>query len=161
MKAFSMVAVLLLGFAAAAAAGSQSVEEITDLVRSAFDPSTGTFADGAYETLLDADALIEEALLLDYEDPNDVKAFMGINCLVKYNLACLASIDGNVDEAFDWLESSIDAGYCDVEWMSEDTDLDPLRGDDRFVTLISVAEAMIAEYCDDGPCCGEHEDCCH
>jgi hypothetical protein len=160
MKALSLVAAFLLGFTAIAVAG-ESVEEITDLVKSAFDPSTGTFVDSAYETLIDADALIEEALLLDYEDPNEVKAFMGLNCLVKYNLACLASIDGNVDEAFDWLESSIDAGYCDVEWMAEDADLDPLRGDDRFVTLISVAEAMIAEYCDSGPCCGEHEDCCH
>ena len=158
MKTFSMVTALLLGFSAMAVAGG-SIDEISDLVKSAFDPSTGTFVDGAYETLIDADALIEEALLLDYEDPNEVKGFMGLNCLVKYNLACLTSIDGNVDEAFDWLEGSIDAGYCDVEWMAEDTDLDPLRGDDRFVELISVAEAMMAEYCGSGPCCGEHEDC--
>jgi len=161
MKSLTLAAAFLLGFTAIALAGG-SVGEITDLVKSAFDPATGTFVDGAYDILIEADALIEEALLLDYEDPNEAKTVTGLNCLVKYNLACLASIDGNTDEAFDWLGSSIDAGYCDVEWMAEDADLDPLRGDDRFVELISVAEAMIAEYCDDsGPCCGEHEECSH
>ena len=44
-----------------------------------------------------------------------------------YNLACLASYQHKVEEAYEWLEQALDKGYSDYDFMQTDTDLPPLR----------------------------------
>jgi len=56
-----------------------------------------------------------------------------------YNGACSASIAGWTDEAFDLLDRAIDSGYSNADHLGKDTDLDPLRSDPRWASLIERA----------------------
>ena len=55
---------------------------------------------------------------------------------VVYNLACSLALTGSHDEAFEALASAVDLGYDDVDHLRADGDLDALRGDPRFATLL-------------------------
>ncbi len=157
MRIASLLALtLLIGIAAA---GMDTLAEISEKVTAAFDQETGTFAEGAYETLLEAHSMIEAALEGDITDENELKALGSMSCMVMYNLACLEALGGNVDEAFNWLEGSIDAGYGDPDWMLEDGDLTSLQEDARFGELVEAAAENAEEDCtgpcsSGGPCCG-------
>jgi Flp pilus assembly protein TadD len=61
-------------------------------------------------------------------DPNDAG--------VRYNVACLYSLQGKVDEAIGCLEEALQGGFRNKEWFENDPDLDPLRGHPRFQSLI-------------------------
>ena len=117
MKIASLFAITLL--VAMAAAGTETLTEISEKVTASFDMETGTFAEGAYETLLEAHTMIGEALESGITDVNELKALGAMDCVVMYNLTCLEAIDGNNDEAFTWLEGAIDAGYADPDWRAE------------------------------------------
>ncbi len=55
-----------------------------------------------------------------------------------YNVACAYSLQGEKETAIDWLELSIGAGYNDARafaHMREDTDLDNIRRERRFLRL--------------------------
>jgi len=67
----------------------------------------------------------EKALEIDPEDAG-----------VLYNVACLYSLEGKVDEAIHCLEGAFDRGFSNKEWFENDPDLDPLRPDPRFQSLI-------------------------
>ena len=157
MKIASLLALtLLIGIASA---GMDTLAEITEKVTAAFDQETGTFAEGAYETLLEAHNMIGVALEGDITDENELKTLGAMDCMVMYNLACLEALDGNTDEAFTWLEGSIDAGYGDPDWMLADEDLASLREDVRFGELVEAAAENEEEDCtgpcsSGGPCCG-------
>jgi hypothetical protein len=142
-----------------ATAGMDTLSEITDMVTAAFDQETGTFAEGAYETLLEAHSMIGVTLEGDSTDENEMKTLSAMDCMVMYNLACLEALNGNTDEAFTWLEGSIDAGYGDPDWMLADEDLAGLREDVRFGELVEAAAENEEEDCtgpcsSGGPCCG-------
>jgi adenylate cyclase len=62
-------------------------------------------------------------------DPNDAG--------VRYNVACLYSLEGKVDEAIRCLEEAFEGGFQNKEWFDNDPDLDPLRNDPRFQNLIA------------------------
>ena len=160
MRIASLFALSLL--VAMATAGSDTLTEISEKVTAAFDIETGTFAIGAYETLLDAHTMIGEALVDELTDENALLALGALDCMVMYNLACLEALNGNTDEAFTWLEGSIDAGYGDPDWMLEDRDLASLREDARFDELVVAATENQAEDCSGpcssgDPCCGSGE----
>jgi adenylate cyclase len=55
--------------------------------------------------------------------------------LMLYNVACLFAQLRETDRAFEALGKAVAAGYWDYGWMKHDPDLDPLRGDPRFVEL--------------------------
>ncbi len=157
MKIASMFALTLL--VGMSAAGMDTLSEISQKVTAAFDQETGTFADGAYETLLEAHTLIGEALEDENTDENELCALGAMDCMVTYNLACLEALNGNTEEAFTWLEGSIDAGYGDPDWMLADEDLASLREDVRFGELVEAAAENKEEDCtgpcsSGGPCCG-------
>lgn len=156
MRTASLLGMTLL--VAMAAAGSETINEISIKITSAFDQETGTFAEGAYETLLETHTMIGEALEGEITDENALKALGSLDCLVMYNLACLEALNGNTDEAFAWLEGAIDAGYGDPDWMLEDADLASLREDARFVELVEAATVNMDEGCS-GPC-STGEPCC-
>jgi len=56
---------------------------------------------------------------------------------VLYNLACSLSLTGNLDEAFPVLERAASRGYRDFDAILEDSDLDALRRDPRFVPFLN------------------------
>ncbi len=157
MKIASLLALTLL--IAIASAGMDTLADINEKVTAAFDQETGTFAEGAYETLLEAHSMIGVALEGDITDENELKTLSDMDCLVMYNLACLEALDGNTDEAFTWLEGSVDAGYGDPDWMLADEDIAGLREDARFGELVDAAtENDCTGPCSSGgPCCGSGE----
>lgn len=54
-----------------------------------------------------------------------------------YNLACSYALLGQVDEAFKALYTAVECGYRNVEWMTEDEDLQLIRNDPRFQQLLA------------------------
>ena len=67
----------------------------------------------------------ERALQIDPEDAG-----------VRYNAACLYSLEGKVEEAIRCLQEAFNRGFRNKEWFEKDPDLDPLRTDPRFQSLI-------------------------
>ncbi len=61
-----------------------------------------------------------------------------------YNLACAYSKAGDVDAAFACLDTAVANGWTDAGHMEQDTDLEPLRGDARFTSLVDKARATDA-----------------
>lgn len=56
-----------------------------------------------------------------------------------YNLACCYALDDQKDKAFEALAHSIRYGWCDTDHIKGDTDLDALRDDDRYPTMLESA----------------------
>ena len=52
-----------------------------------------------------------------------------------YNIACCESLLGRKDEALEHLRLAVDAHAPFLEHARDDTDLDPVRDDPRFVAL--------------------------
>lgn len=55
---------------------------------------------------------------------------------VHYNLACSYSLLGKINLALNTLGKAIKLGYNDIKWMNEDPDLENVRKDTRYQTLI-------------------------
>jgi len=55
---------------------------------------------------------------------------------VLYNVACAYSNMGRIDDAIACLEKSVQNGFGHREWFENDSDLDPLRNDERFQALM-------------------------
>ncbi|MFT7667738.1 MAG: tetratricopeptide (TPR) repeat protein [Planctomycetota bacterium] len=61
---------------------------------------------------------------------------------VRYNLACSYALLGRIDEAFDALNTAVDLGYDEDLFMAEDSDLEALRNDQRFRTLLERIRSL-------------------
>jgi len=72
-------------------------------------------------------ACAEQAVAIDPEDAG-----------VRYNVACLYSLEGKVEEAITSLEEAFRHGFGNVEWIAHDPDLEGLRGDPRFQALLTA-----------------------
>jgi eukaryotic-like serine/threonine-protein kinase len=59
-----------------------------------------------------------------------------------YDLARLAVRTGHRDEAFDYLDHAVDAGYNNVPFIRTDENLKPLRNDPRFDKLLAKATVV-------------------
>ncbi len=55
---------------------------------------------------------------------------------VAYNVACLYALEGLEDPALDALQQALNAGFGDREWIAHDPDLESLRGNPRFQSLV-------------------------
>jgi tetratricopeptide (TPR) repeat protein len=66
----------------------------------------------------------ERALTIDPDDAG-----------IRYNVACLYSLEGEVDKALDSLESAVAAGFAHFGWVENDPDLDAIRNHPRFKAL--------------------------
>jgi len=66
---------------------------------------------------------------LDREDP-----------YIVYGIACFFSRFGSIDEAVDYFERAVSAGFTHEEWIKNDSDLDPLRNHPRFQAIIKTLE---------------------
>jgi adenylate cyclase len=66
-------------------------------------------------------------------DPDDIVA--------QYNLACVYSVLGDVDEAIDILERLMPrSSVYHIKWFDNDSDLDNIRSDQRFQKLLLAAQ---------------------
>jgi serine/threonine protein kinase/Flp pilus assembly protein TadD len=68
----------------------------------------------------------EKATSIDPDNPS-----------VLYNVACVYAQLGELERGIDCLEKSITTGMGQKEWIENDPDLDPLRDNERFQTLLS------------------------
>ena len=74
-----------------------------------------------------------------------------------YNQACCCSKLGKTGEALDALEKAIGHGYLDIDHMNMDSDLDPIRGEARYKSILGsltyneVFETYVAPTAGDGP----------
>ncbi len=64
--------------------------------------------------------------------------------IVDYNRACAFAQLGRVESGLQALESAVHKGYRNLYNMSEDSDLAPLRGDERFFQIMDQALDMAA-----------------
>lgn len=62
----------------------------------------------------------------------------------RYNLACSLALLGRTSEALTELETSIELGYDDLEHLVLDTDLDALREEPRYLSLVRRLEAGLS-----------------
>lgn len=53
----------------------------------------------------------------------------------RYNGACVYARAGEIEKALDWLELAME--FQDPDWLDNDSDLDPLRGEPRFQALMA------------------------
>jgi tetratricopeptide (TPR) repeat protein len=60
------------------------------------------------------------------------------NHIAYYNLACSLSLLGHVDEAIGALERAVRLGYRDFEYLDRDPDLENVRRDARYRTIIKA-----------------------
>ena len=84
-----------------------------------------------------AEPLILEALamwrkLLGEEHPDVARSL--------YNLACRKALQGQREEALDYLHQAAKSGYSNADWMMKDTDLASLRGDPEFEAIVADAK---------------------
>ena len=56
--------------------------------------------------------------------------------MVLYNVGCVYSLAGKIDLALDCLEKSVRSGLAYVDWLKQDSNLDPLREQPRFQALL-------------------------
>jgi peroxiredoxin len=65
--------------------------------------------------------------------------------LCHYNIACARSLQGRKDEALAAFGQSLDDGFDDFDHIAQDTDLDPIRHEPRFVQLVERARASATD----------------
>jgi adenylate cyclase len=76
----------------------------------------------------------ETAKAIDYAersmviDPDDA--------MLLYNICCTYTLLGRNDEAIAALERAVDKGFGHREWIDHDPDLDPLRDNPRFQSIM-------------------------
>jgi tetratricopeptide (TPR) repeat protein len=83
---------------------------------------------GALMQLGERDRALDWARRAHAIDPED--------SAVLYNVACTYALGGMTDEAIRGLDQAITNGFGHKEWLETDSDLDSLRGDPRFQTLL-------------------------
>lgn len=73
------------------------------------------------------------------------EALAQVRQLAYYNTACARSMQGKTDEALTAFGQALDAGFDDFEHIGKDTDLDAIRNEPRFASLLERARAKAAE----------------
>jgi serine/threonine protein kinase/tetratricopeptide (TPR) repeat protein len=63
-------------------------------------------------------------------DPDDA--------MLLYNVACTYCVLGKPEEAISYLERAVDRGFGHKEWVEHDPDLNPLRDNPRFQTIMKA-----------------------
>ncbi len=56
------------------------------------------------------------------------------------NLARMHSQLGDIDTAFKWIDATMDTGFGQVAFLQNDEQLEPMRSDDRFETVLASAQ---------------------
>jgi tetratricopeptide (TPR) repeat protein len=75
----------------------------------------------------------EEGLQIDLK----LRKFKPYDSIVRYNLACSYSLLGKIDLSLAALRKAIELGYDDIQHIENDTDLDRLKNEEGYKTLIN------------------------
>jgi len=59
---------------------------------------------------------------------------------IVYGIACFHSRLGRIDEALDYFEQAVRAGFAQREWVENDADFDPIRNHPRFQAALKEME---------------------
>lgn len=115
---------LLAGLILTVAAGSLRAqdEEAQGEYQELIQQSVELIQSGQYD---EAKKVLNQAIEVYPKDP-----------ISYYNLACIYSLENNVDEAIAWLEESAARGFVDVYHMKTDGDLDNIRGNESYKKII-------------------------
>ena len=71
----------------------------------------------------------------------DKRNFQGYYVNAFYNLCCTYSLLNNKTKALEYFEKSVNAGYGDYSHIKADTDLDNIRNEEKFKTLVQSIRA--------------------
>lgn len=82
-------------------------------------------------------AFLRAAALLEARDPSQQSPSSR-----EYDLACYLSMAGRLDESLDHLAASIELGRTWSNWLRSDPDLDPVRGLDRYASILVRLEEI-------------------
>jgi hypothetical protein len=77
------------------------------------------------------------AVLEDIITKPNISEIEGAWVSIQYALACGYSLLGEPERAFTALNEAIAAGFSDIAMILGDTDLDPIRSDSRFASIIA------------------------
>jgi len=58
--------------------------------------------------------------------------------VTRYNVACVYSLQGRLDESIDCLQKALKLGFAHREWIEHDADLNALHGDQRFQAMLKT-----------------------
>jgi len=72
---------------------------------------------------------MEKSLTIDPDEPS-----------VYYNAACISALLGNIEDAINYFEFAIGAGYVSKEWIDNDSDLDLVRDHPKFIKVLQMLE---------------------
>jgi TolB-like protein/Tfp pilus assembly protein PilF len=75
-------------------------------------------------------AMVERSLAIDPEDP-----------YIVYGGACFYARLGRLEQALQCFERAIEAGFVQREWIDRDSDLDPIREEERFQDAVRKLES--------------------
>lgn len=59
---------------------------------------------------------------------------------ILYNVACMHALLGHRKEALTWLENAVDGGFHRADLMADDSDLDSLRSEPRYLAALAKAQ---------------------
>ncbi|RFB89191.1 hypothetical protein B5K08_19720 [Rhizobium leguminosarum bv. trifolii] len=83
---------------------------------------------------------VERALNLNPENSGRAIAIDPDDIVAQYNLACVYSVLGDVDQTIDLLQKLLPhRSVYHIKWFGNDSDLDNIRGDRRFQKLLAAA----------------------
>ena len=68
------------------------------------------------------------------------------NKLIRYNLACSYALTGQKDKALTCLNKAVELGYSDLEHLRQDHDLDTIKADPRFQSIIKKLAAQQPQH---------------
>ncbi len=137
--------------------------ELLAKAKSFFDAQDWNNAVAAYESILKQDEKNGRAWIylgLSYHSLKNyeqaIKAFEEADRLqyarwqARYNIACGYALMNKKEEAFHWLDKTLEVGFSQMALLESDTDLANLRGDERFQHVLEVADknARPCEYSD-------------
>lgn len=58
------------------------------------------------------------------------------NSILTYNAACFYALTGDIEKSMDYLAQTADWGCLNLNWLEQDSDLDPARDNPRFKEII-------------------------
>ncbi len=129
-------------------APQERFEKITELTGKLIELAGKKQHDRALEAALEARAQAK-ALYDELKDnERDGPRAKGQFALTEYNTACMYALMKNKDQALDHLEACLDLGGLGgntVAQFERDSDLDHLRGEDRFKKLLARAKDLPAQ----------------
>ena len=66
------------------------------------------------------------------------------NSILTYNAACFYALNGDSKKSLDYLSQTADWGCLNLNWLEQDTDLDPVRDSQRFKEIVAQFRGSVS-----------------